>query len=78
MISKDYIKAVMETYSCNIKKNNKCNKRYCICNNGPCERTTEFKYAKKTLENYLKRLCNLIINKKRNKQVGVGKKVQMT
>lgn len=60
MISKTEIKARLETYSCNISKNIECNKRYCICHNGECKRTTDFKYAKRTPLNYIKRVINTI------------------
>ena len=53
-INKAVLKALLNTYSCDIKKNNECNKRYCICNNGECKRTTNYVYAKKTLWNYIK------------------------
>ena len=58
MISKTEIKARLETYSCNINKNIECNKRHCICNNAECKRTTNFKYAKRTPLNYIKRIIN--------------------
>lgn len=60
MISKSYIKASMNIYSCNINKNTECNKKNCISNNGPCKKTTEFKYAKRTPSNYIKRLINIM------------------
>ena len=64
MISRTEIKARLETYSCNIKKNTECHKRYCICNNKECERTTNFKYAKRNLLNYLKRIINILRGRK--------------
>lgn len=63
MISKNYIKALMNTYSCNTNKNTRCNKKNCICNNGPCKRVIEFKYAKRTPLNYIKRLINILRGK---------------
>ena len=42
MISKTYINALMKTYTCDIKKNKVCNKKYCVCNNGPCKRVVDF------------------------------------
>lgn len=60
MISKAEIKARLETYSCNIYKNIECKKRNCICNNGPCKRVVDFKYAKRTPLNYIKRIINII------------------
>ena len=58
IISKRYIKTLLNTYSCDIKRNDKCNKKYCICNGKDCKRTTEYKYAKKTLINKIKRIIN--------------------
>lgn len=53
------IKIWFELYSCNYKKNNKCNKRYCAyCNKGDCKKTTQWKYAKRTPTNYIKRIIN--------------------
>ena len=60
MINKTFIKTLIETYSCDINKNTECSKRNCICNNGPCKRVVEFKYAKKTPLNYIKRIINKI------------------
>lgn len=60
MISKEEFKVRLETYSCNIKKNKECKKRYCICNNGPCKRVATFKYAKRTPLNYIKRIINIL------------------
>ena len=64
MISKTEIKVRLETYSCNINKNTECNKRYCICNNAECKRTTNFKYAKRTPVNYIKRIINILRGRK--------------
>ena len=63
MISKTYINALMKTYTCDIKKNKVCNKKYCVCNNGPCKRVVDFKYAKRTPSNNIKRLINIIRGK---------------
>lgn len=60
MTSRTEMKARMETYSCNINKNCKCRKRYCMLYNGPCNRTTDFKYARRTPINYIKRIINII------------------
>ena len=57
------IKPRLETYSCNIKKNKDCNKRICVCKYGPCKRVTNFKYAKRTPLNYIKRIINIIRGK---------------
>ena len=60
MINKTEVKIKLETYSCNINKNTECNKRYCIYNSAECKRTTNFKYAKRTPLNYIKRIINII------------------
>lgn len=61
MINRVVLRYKLKTYSCNIKKNKECNKRNCLCNNGFCERTTDFKYAKRTPLNCIKRIINFII-----------------
>ncbi len=55
MISKELL---LRTYTCDYKNNTGCNKKYCICNNGKCSRTTEYKYAKKNFINYIKKIIN--------------------
>ena len=60
MINRKYIKTMLGVYSCNYKKNDTCNKSYCICNGGECKMTTQYKYAKKTLLNYIKKIINNI------------------
>lgn len=59
--SKEYMNAIVETYSCNIDKNTKCNKRY--CSKDCCTKTTQYKYAKRTLINYAKKIINKIRGK---------------
>ena len=63
MISKSYIKASMNIYSCNINKNTECNKKDCISKKKKKKKTTEFKYAKRTPLNYIKRIINIIRGK---------------
>lgn len=46
------------TYSCNIKKNINCKKRN--CSKEYCNKTTQYKYAKKTPINYIKKTINKI------------------
>lgn len=60
MFSKEYIKVLLRTYTCDYKNNTECNKRYCIYNNGECSRTTEYKYAKKNFINHAKKIINKI------------------
>ncbi len=53
------IKYTIKMYSCNYKKNTKCKKINCCNCNGPCSHTTEWKFAKKTPLNYIKRIINI-------------------
>ena len=46
----------LKTYSCDINKNANCNKKN--CSKDFCTRTTQFKYAKKTPLNLIKKLIN--------------------
>lgn len=59
--SKRCIESLINTYSCDTNKNDACNKRN--CSKKYCNRTTQYKYAKKTIINYIKK----IINKMRNR-----------
>ncbi len=43
-------------YTCNARKNIKCNKRH--CRKDCCYKTTQYKYAKKTPINYIKKIIN--------------------
>lgn len=47
-------------YSCNKNKNIKCKKTYCT---KECNHTTEYKYAKKNLLNFIKMIINKMIIK---------------
>ena len=53
----------LEIYSCNRKKNIVCKANNCCVNDGFCSFTSEWKYAKKTPLNYIKRLINIIRGK---------------
>lgn len=60
-MSKKYIDTWLRVYSCDVDKNIKCNKRNCtICyeDGYGCTNTTQYKYAKKTLLNFIKRIIN--------------------
>ena len=60
-LSKKYIDTWLRVYSCDVDKNIKCNKRNCaICYKDEygCTNTTQYKYAKKTLLNFIKRIIN--------------------
>ena len=61
----NYIKAILELYTCNHVKNDKCKKTCCKYIDGieGCIYTTEWKYAKKTPLNYIKRMINKIIRR---------------
>lgn len=63
-------------YSCNIKKNIKYKKIY--CSEECCNKTIEYKYAKKTIINYIKKIINKIkgnyIYESNNKEKRSGKK----
>lgn len=48
----------MLTYDCDIYKNTKCNKRY--CNKKFCTKTTKYRYAKRSLKNYIRKILNKI------------------
>ena len=62
MVSIEYIIKKLEVYSCNHRKNKECRKAHCNICGGPCYHTTEWKYAKKTPLNYIKRLIKSIKN----------------
>ena len=60
-MSKKYIDTWLRVYSCDVDKNIKCNKRNCaICyeDGYGCTNTTQYKYAKKTLLNFIKKIIN--------------------
>lgn len=60
-MSKKYIDIWLRVYSCNVDKNKECNKKNCaICHEDVygCTNTTQYKYAKKTLLNFIKKIIN--------------------
>lgn len=62
-LSKKYIDVWLKLYSCNVYKNEECNKKNCkVCHrdNYGCTNTTKYKYAKKTLLNIIKKIINKI------------------
>ena len=58
---------MIEIYSCNYKKNNECKKTCCQYIDGiyGCTNTTEWKYAKRTPLNYIKKIINIVRGKRR-------------
>lgn len=63
-ISKEYVKAWLKIYSCNVDKNIECNKRNCAIyhkDRCSCTNTSRYKYAKKTPINFIKKTINKII-----------------
>ena len=68
MVSWQYMIKLSKIYSCNCKKNTQCKARNCCTNNGPCSHTTEWRYAKRTPLNYIKRIINIIKKQKFAKQ----------
>ena len=60
-MSRKYIDTCLRVYSCDVTKNIKCNKKncaiYCKDEYG-CTNTTQYKYAKKTLLNFIKKIIN--------------------
>lgn len=53
----------LRSYSCNINKNKECSRKNCaVChkNNYGCTKTLEYKYAKKTILNFIKMIINKI------------------
>lgn len=62
-MNKKQIKTLLGIYSCNVKKNIKCNKKNCaICHFDKygCTNTTQYRYAKKTPLNFIKKIINKI------------------
>lgn len=54
----------LEVYKCNYKKNINCRKTSCkYKGRGECCCTSQYKYAKKTLINYIKKTINELKNK---------------
>lgn len=62
-LNKKYIGIWLRAYSCDVDKNIECNKRNCaICHEDRygCTNTTQYKYAKKTVLNFIKKIINKI------------------
>ena len=60
-MNKKQIEVWLGIYSCNVKRNTKCNKKNCaICHaeGYGCNNTTQYKYAKKTPLNFIKKIIN--------------------
>lgn len=60
-MSKEYIDAILKIYSCDAEKNRGCNKKNCAIyqeNGYGCTYTTQYKYAKKTPLNFIKKIIN--------------------
>lgn len=60
-MSKKYIDIWLRAYSCNVAKNKECNKKNCAIyqeDGYGCTKTTQYKYAKKTLLNFIKKIIN--------------------
>lgn len=54
------IDAILSLYKCDKQKNKHCKKTVC---NLYCNHTSQYKYAKKTLANYIKKIINIIRGK---------------
>lgn len=62
-LSRMYIAIWSRIYSCDVDKNIECNKKNCaICHEDRygCKHTVEYKYAKKTPLNFIKKIINKI------------------
>ena len=62
-LSRKYIDIWLRVYSCNVKKNKECNKKNCaVCHEDRygCTNTLQYKYAKKTILNFIKKIINKI------------------
>lgn len=62
-LNRKYIDAWLKLYSCNVEKNKECNKKNCaVCHKDRygCTNTTQYKYANKSLLNFIKKIINKI------------------
>ena len=62
-VNKEEIDALLKIYSCNVEKNKKCNKKHCAIyqtDRYGCRHTTQYKYAERTLLNFIKKIINKI------------------
>lgn len=60
-LDKDYIDKWLRIYSCDVYRNKECSKTNCAICHGDrygCTNTTQYKYAKKTLLNFIKKTMN--------------------
>lgn len=60
-MNRKYIDTCLRVYSCDVAKNIKCNQKNCaICHEDGygCKHTVEYKYAKKTPLNFIKKIIN--------------------
>lgn len=60
-LSRKYIDVWLRLYSCDVDKNKECNKKNCAIYHDDrygCGNTTQYKYAKKTLINLVKKIIN--------------------
>ena len=58
-----YINSLLRLYSCDVNKNANCNKKNCALydeNRYGCKHTTQYKYAKRTPLNYIRKIINKI------------------
>ena len=63
LLNKEYIDVCLRLYSCDVYKNKECLKTNCaICKKDRygCTNTTQYKYAKKTPLNFIKKIINKI------------------
>lgn len=62
-LSREYIDVLLRVYSCDVNKNKECNKKNCAkCHEDRygCTNTSKYKYAKKTLLNFIKMIINKV------------------
>lgn len=62
-LSRKNIDVWLRLYSCDVNKNKECNKKNCaICyeDRYGCTNTSKYKYAKKTLLNFIKMIINKV------------------
>lgn len=60
-MSRKSIEVWLKTYSCDVNKNTECNKKNCAIYHKDrygCTNTLQYKYAKKTQLNFIKKIIN--------------------
>ena len=60
-MNKEHIDKLLKIYKCDVEKNRKCNKKNCAIyqeDRYGCTHTLQYRYAKKTLLNFFKKLIN--------------------